>query len=268
MSATRVALTAGFNRSIPSEALAERLHRSGVTVVGVLVVSAMNLTRIRSMIRQRGLDAVIRKFCGSLASDRPHAKAALYSPVREHLKRYEIHPVGLRAWGHKHGVPICGVGDLNGDVAIRSITRWRPDAVVYTGGGILRNQFLQACPPVINAHAGPLPEIRGMNAAEWSAMLGCRSEVTVHFIDRGIDTGLAIRSIPYERASCSSVEQLRERAVVAGVEGLHDVVQSKAFEHRGLRQPPTAAPHRQCFIMAPALVEILSSRLNPTARGI
>ena len=47
----------------------------------------------------------------------------------------------------------------------------KKSTVIYSGGGILKNKFLKLASSVINAHAGPLPEIRGMNAAEWSALL-------------------------------------------------------------------------------------------------
>lgn len=257
MSRVRVVITAGHNRSAPSEALAEILHREGAIIAGVVMVSVMNPGRIRDLVRQRGIDGLVRRLTGgrSGAAHRDHR-----SPIARSLASHGIRTVGLRRWCRSRGVQLKVVPDLNAASAVRFIRDAGADVVAYTGGGILRAPFIEAAGRVINAHAGPLPEIRGMNAAEWSALLGCRSEVTVHFIDRGIDTGAAIRACPYDRSRCATVDELRESAVAAGIDGLRTVIMAREFE-RAATAVGSAKPHRQCFIMAPALLERLGASL-------
>lgn len=263
----RVIITAGLTRSVPAEALAELLHRDGVDVAGVLVVSMANLSRLLSLVRQRGLASVLRRVRTSLrpSAASPHVDTRP-DPLAEFILKHRIQPRGLRNWCRQHDIPLRVVRDLNATDAVSFVQSIAPDAVVYAGGGILRPPFITAAKRVINAHAGPLPEIRGMNAAEWSALLGARPEVTVHFIDAGIDTGLVIKAFPFDRDACRSVDELRAAAVVRGLEGLRQVIGERIFEIPS-DQPPASAPaSRQCFIMAPVLVDKLEHSLAARRR--
>lgn len=257
MNRVRAVITAGHNRSVPSELLAELLHREGVTVAGVVMVSVVNPGRIRDLVRQRGMEGIARRFRAQRAGAPHHGGR---SPLAEMLASHQVRTVGLRRWCRSRRVPLEVVPDLNTARAVRFTRDAGADVTVYTGGGILRGPFIEAAGRVVNAHAGPLPEIRGMNAAEWSALLGCRPEVTIHFIDRGIDTGATIRACTYDRSRCATVEELRESAVAAGIEGLRCVVANREFE-RVDRTTGAGPLHRQCFIMAPALLEVLGASL-------
>src|SRR5205823_2033065 len=89
-----------------------------------------------------------------------------------------------------HGAAFMRASALDSEQALAAVRALSPEFAVYLGGGILRRAFIEAAGGiVINAHQGPLPEIRGMNAVEWALFLGRTPEVTIHLIDRGIDTG-------------------------------------------------------------------------------
>lgn len=258
----RVIITAGHDRSAAAEALAELLHRDGVDVAGVLVVSVFNVSRMLALVRQRGLSEVVQRVRQAIGPRRsPASRTARPDPLARFLERHRIAPVGLRNWCRSHGTPCRIVNDLNGDEAVAFVAATDADVVAYAGGGILRTPFLNAAKRVLNAHAGPLPEVRGMNAAEWAALLGAPAEVTIHFIDAGIDTGPVVRSLAYDRDACGTVDELRSTAVVRGLEGLRGVIGERAFETSPA--PPERSPSasRQCFIMAPALVDRLQTLL-------
>jgi folate-dependent phosphoribosylglycinamide formyltransferase PurN len=74
--------------------------------------------------------------------------------------------------------------------------RSRPDVVIVSGVSILGDEFLRALDgiPVINIHCGITPRYRGAHGAFWAVVNGDWDNVgvTVHFIDRGIDTGSII----------------------------------------------------------------------------
>ncbi|MBM3874865.1 MAG: hypothetical protein FJ260_10815 [Planctomycetes bacterium] len=267
MNPARVVITASHDRSEPSEALAELLRRDGIQIEGILSVSVLNLWRFRTLVRQRGLSAVLRRAREAFTSRGAGSGAAKHDrpdPLREFLGRHGIKTRGLRRWCRLHRVPVWNVADLNSPAAIATVRAVAPDAVVYTGGGILRRQFIDAAGRVLNAHAGPLPEIRGMNAAEWAALLGERSEITIHHIDAGIDTGSVVRAYAYDCSACMSVSELRATAVVRGLEGLREVVGQLGCRE-AVQYAEDARPSRQCFIMAAAIRELLDRRL--AARG-
>lgn len=172
----------------------------------------------------------------------------------------EVPSDSVRALTRRRGIHLRRVRSLESDRSIEVVEASRADAIIYCGGGILRRRFLTASPRVLNAHAGPLPQIRGMNAAEWAFLLEEPPEVTVHVIDEGIDTGPILLAKRYDRTGLQSIQQLRDRAVATGLRALLDLVDSGGWKEPGTR--PTDEPASQCFSMAPVLVELVQRRLG------
>lgn len=253
----KLLLTAGFNRALHVVTLGELLRRGGHDVAGILVVSPFSLRRARALVRQRGRtflrDAVLR-LTGQAYADGS-------TPLKEFMKRRDISDRSLRSWARANGATYKKVSSLNAPAAVELVAAAGADGVLYGGGGILRRAFLDASGGrVLNAHSGPLPEIRGMNALEWSLMLGLDPVVTIHFIDRGIDTGVPVDVLPVPVEAGDDLATLRSKCAVLGVEGLLNNLDAL------LEKPPRserarAVASRQCFVMAPALKEILERRL-------
>ncbi|HEX2077322.1 MAG TPA: formyltransferase family protein [Longimicrobium sp.] len=253
----RVVLTAGHDRALHVVAVAELLRRRGHAVAAVLVVSPFRVSRVKALVRQRGrgfLRQAARKLAGRAA-----APSGGRDALAELLAREGVAERSLRRWAGAHGVPYHVVPDLDAPAAVRAVSG--ADGVIYGGGGILRRPFLEAARGrVLNAHAGPLPRVRGMNACEWTLLLGLSPAVTIHVIDAGIDTGGVVETIPLPVCPGDGVESLRSRAVALGVEGL---VRAAPVLLGPLPPPcPVAAPERQCFVMAPVLRDLLEARLR------
>jgi hypothetical protein len=266
----RVWLTAGFDRALPAIALAELLRRDGVEVAGLLVVSPFQLGRVRQLVRQRGLaflrPAARRLLGRGAGASADHDPA---DPLAAFVREHRIDERSLSQWARLHGIPYHSVASLNHSDTLEVVRASAADGVLYCGGGILKPAFLDAAHGrVLNAHAGPAPEIRGMAACEWAVLLGLRPSVTIHFIDDGIDTGPVVASIPVTVEPGDTIARLRNRSVVTGIEGLRREVAA-------LRRPlpprqPGAGESRQCFVLAPALADLLELRLRshaPDAAG-
>lgn len=252
----RVVLTAGFDRAPNTLALAELLRRDGHEVAAIFVVTPFRLKRLRSMVRQRGWSVVLqslpRLWRGSAGFEA--------GPLDAFLTSHRIEPTSLHRWCSAHRVPHHVVADLNADRTVRRLEKAAPDLVVYGGGGILRRPFLLAAGRcALNAHSGPLPQVRGMNACEWSLLLGVPPAVTIHKIDEGIDTGQVIERIPLIPEPDDTIERLRSKCVVLGIEGLRRAVET--CQRLPEAQAPDAARHRQCFVMAPVVRELLEWKL-------
>lgn len=263
---SRIFLTAGFDRAKNVLILAEMLNRVGFSICGVIVVTPFSVKRLYKYLQQRRLsflwDAARRLTgMGSRSGLEPDDLSQLWD-------REKPSASSLRRWCGQNGAPYLSVESLNDDEAVEFLACARPDFVVYGGGGILRKAFLEAAnQKVLNAHAGPLPEIRGMNACEWSIVLGYDPEVTIHYIDEGIDTGETLLRVPIKQRPGDTIESLRSRSVAAGVIGLFRVLTTPESSTSLSNSRASSGLSRQCFVMAPALRDVLKHRLKLGERG-
>lgn len=255
----RVGVTAGYNRSRPALLLAESMRQAGHEVL-ILVVSPFQLSRFRQLISARGRGGVVealRKIRGreSLAS------SGTGLSVSNLAREIGPCPRSLRGWASGNSADFQLVPSLNHDSTIRSLSKWNADLVLYCGGGILREGFLTSVNgPVLNAHAGPLPDIRGMNAVEWSILLDLQPAVTIHQIDAGIDTGPVLQKIPLDLHVGDTVKILRDRAVAIGIQGLLAAARELAGGRMNFLETPRPFS-RQCFSLSPVLKELLERKL-------
>jgi folate-dependent phosphoribosylglycinamide formyltransferase PurN len=263
----RLVLTAGFGRSYPTLALAELLRRRGDEVAAVIVVSALNPRRARTLLRQRGIGFITTSARRMLGRSAPRAEGRHVDPMAAFLKERRILPTTLKAWARQHDVVYRTVRDINDRHALDLIREVAPEAVLYGGGGILHEDFLTAAEGrVLNAHSGPLPEIRGMNACEWSVLLDLDPVVTIHRIDRGIDTGASVLARPVNPEPEDTIDDLRLRCAVEGVLGMLQATSD--LPEDWVERPGFRPCSRQCFIMAPAVRELTELRLTANDRRL
>lgn len=251
-----VLLTAGYDRALHSIAVADGLRKLGCPPDLILIAYPMTVARVRMILRSRGLGSVLRYLGGQGRSQTGR------SPLEEHIVASGIAERSLRAWARRWNVRCASVGDINGPGALRLVDSLKPAVTAYTGGGILRRSFLDAAGRrVLNAHSGPLPEIRGMNACEWSLLLGEPLSVTVHLIDEGIDTGAIVERIGLTPETNDTLDMVRERCIVAGIEAMVRHVHSAVGGELRTEAAKPFTRHRQCFVLAPVLRSLLLRRL-------
>ena len=249
-----ICLTSGFDKALHVIATAELLRRQNVEVKGIFVVSPYSFRRLRSYVRQRGA-----KFIVNAAKRLTGLNGQQKNLVDEFLRENEIRETSLKKWATKHGVSYHSASTLNDAQTVDSLRLHDPDWVVYGGGGIVKQNFIDAVEgKILNSHAGPLPAVRGMNAFEWSILLDQAPHVTIHLINRGIDTGGIIKQIPIPIFQGDCVNIIRSRYTVIGVRELVNTVLN----------PPTTLPpanrpiSRQCFMLTPAMHELLQLKLD------
>lgn len=256
----KLVITAGFDGSVPALALCALLKRSGHCIDAVLVVTPFSLQRLRAMLKQRGIQG-LSKLVSKLL---PLKKFSAELSLKNILLDNDVPFRSLKAWCKASEVDYVLVNNLNSPRSINKVKQSNPDVVLYAGGGILKSSFIKAAKhKIVNNHSGPLPEVRGMNAVEWSILLGYEPTITIHLIDRGIDTGEIISRKSLLVAKGDTIESIRDKAVISGVlevvrlfDGLNDVSELTKEKNRG------GAVGRQCYIMAPALRELLRKKLK------
>jgi len=250
-----ILLIAGYDRAPHAIAVAEGMRRAGCSVDQIIIAYPLTIARARAILRRHGAAAVLRYLRGERSEQ-------VRSPLRAYIEAQGIVDISLSAWARRFGIPCTRVGDINGERAVRCIQHQRPQLTLYTGGGILRRPVIEAAGRrILNAHSGPLPVIRGMNACEWSLLLGEPLSVTLHLVDEGVDTGAIIAKRRMAVRQGDTVEMLRQKCIVAGIQLMVEHAARAVAGELSLAKEADAASQRQSFVMAPALRELLAQRL-------
>ncbi len=88
-----------------------------------------------------------------------------------------------------HGDKLIFPASLSDEISPSYVQANKVDMIVCFGyARILRSEVLKTV-TAVNVHPGLLPENRGPNPHLWSALGYARRGVTVHFVDKGVDTG-------------------------------------------------------------------------------
>lgn len=258
----RIAVTAGFDKSLPALLMADRLRADGHEICSVVVVSPYSIKRVRDMLLTRGVSGVKKALSKMLKGVESNSTGP--NPLQTLKQTQQLQTGSLKAWCTEHGVGYHVVKSINDESAVSAISASQADMLVYGGGGILRKALIESVNgQVINPHAGPLPEIRGMNAIEWATLLGERQTVTVHLIDTGIDTGRLISETPVPAQAGDDIDTLRASAVATGVCALTDALKDiNSPAEIKTQDNPGATAGRQCYPMSQVSTELLSIKLN------
>ena len=166
--------------------------------------------------------------------------------------------------GRRFGFPVHITRDVNADDAIAKVREWNADALIYSGGGILRSRLLRATPVgVLNMHIGLLPEVRGMSCPEWSLLTGVPLGVTIHLIEEGIDTGpvLLRRELPRQDTP-STIRTVRDRLTALGVDMVVEAVDGLAKGTLAPVEQSRRAEDLQHFVIHGALTALAQRRLD------
>lgn len=256
----RIVITCGYPTSLHAIALIEMAKRQGHTVLCCLAASLFNWKRIHRELRQNGFGYLRAKIQNRLVV-KPHHPDPELDDIKGFLASNKIGFTGVREACQSVGAGFMIVPDLNHGKVLTYLDRVQPDLIIYAGGGILRRQFL-AIPKIgtLNAHSGPLPHFRGMNAVEWTVFYGINPMITIHFIDPGIDTGPILERVPVKMDEGDTLAKVRGKTIVLGVQS---ILKTLPILESGNYQPVIQDPKggRQFFRMAPELAALVEMKL-------
>lgn len=256
----RIVITCGYPTSLHAIALIEMATRQGHTVLCCLAASLFNWKRIRRELRQNGFGYLRAKIRNRLMVKPYHPDPEL-DCIKEFMASHKIGFTSVREACAAVGADFLTVPDLNHRKVLAYLNQVQPDLIIYAGGGILRRPLL-ATPKIgtLNAHSGPLPHFRGMNAVEWTVFYGINPMITIHFIDPGIDTGPILERVPLKVDEGDTLVKVRGKAIVLGVQS---ILKMLPVLESGNYQPITQEPNggRQFFRMAPELAALVEMKL-------
>lgn len=249
--------------SLYTSTVTEMLIRRGKVIQAIFVRRLLNPSRFGSEYRRDG-SRLIAKVWRKL-----FLRQAAYQGDGENIvrfrKRLGLSAERLSQISQTDTIPIISCNDLNDEKVLKGLENIKPDLVVFTGGGLIRQPVLdRAGNGVLNCHMGLLPEFRGMDVVEWPILMKRPDQVgiSVHFMDRGVDTGdiLSVKKIP--PISGETIPQLRDRMEPAMCQFLVDTC-CDFLDGKATRTPQSPTAGRQYFKMHATLNEIAQAKLRP-----
>jgi peptidoglycan/xylan/chitin deacetylase (PgdA/CDA1 family)/folate-dependent phosphoribosylglycinamide formyltransferase PurN len=221
----RVAFLVGSDNASTRLSIEAVCRSPGVEPVGVLLDTEVDsfkrrLKNLSRNIRKNGWGYLIfrpleasRRITDTAVENAAVSRAEIMKVLREAFPERCFSLADLAA---KYGMKVHAVGSLNGANAARVLGECDADLGIVMGTRILKpGTFGVPRMGCVNLHKGRVPEYRGMPPGFWELYDGASSAgVTVHFIDKGLDTGdiVATSTVPIVGTDTpdSLVEKLHE----------------------------------------------------------
>ncbi|MCD6117676.1 hypothetical protein J7K93_11720 [bacterium] len=122
-------------------------------------------------------------------------------------------------------IPLYFVNKFNSTECEVLLDELGPDLIIIASAPILKPEiFSKASIGCINAHPGWLPRYRGIGANAYALLNGDKPGITVHFIDKGIDTGSIIIRETININKGDTIARINDRAVARGAELVTQVI--------------------------------------------
>lgn len=257
-----IVVTAGHDRSLGTIALISKLVEDGHNITDVIVVKTFRFSRFAAYLKQFGFKTVFAKFTSHYLQTGNSYLNAETIPIQNYLKSRQITHTSISTYCRTLSIPFFLTESLSSSKTVQRNRITNPDLVIYSGGGILTQEFIStSINGVLNAHSGPLPQIRGMNAIEWSIVEGLKPTTTIHLIDRGIDTGNVLSAEPIPENHEDTIYDLRGKAIPHNIALLSKVVNSfDQYNKNAVAQ--NIADGRQYFVMHRLMKECLQEHLK------
>jgi len=140
------------------------------------------------------------------------------SPAERATLREEFFP-GSAPVAYVREVPCVSVANINDPACIELVRRSSPDVIVVCGTSVVRPEVFTLAPRgALNIHTGITPEYRSADPIFWALYNNERDKVgvTIHFVDRGIDTGPIIHQESVPLYSDDSLAKIAARCIRRG----------------------------------------------------
>ena len=140
--------------------------QQGVKINAIVVRKLNNPTRLVFEYQRDGV-RLVRKVIRKLLLRRRAYPPEKLETISAFMTVNNIQSRSVVELSKNRHIPLLFCGDLNDPPVQQLLHDQNPDLVVFTGGGLIRQEVLQAA-GVVNCHMGVLPLYRGMDVVEWA----------------------------------------------------------------------------------------------------
>lgn len=241
-----------------------------VELVGVYSLKMWSLRRFYSELKRLGsrfLIKIWRRYFSVPDSEKTSDKAF------ELLKNKGLENETLESLCSRHNVPFEYFNDPNDNDTIDFLNEKNPDIILSIGSEILKEKFLNVPKiGVLNVHMGILPDYRGIGVTEWPILESGSLDkveigITLHLIDKGVDTGPIILKKNIDIDTKDTIEKIEDKFLPNMVEAMLTGV--KLARDGKLRSITKDQPikGKQYYFLHPRLKRKVSEKLSIFLNG-
>ena len=143
--------------------------------------------------------------------------------------------------------------DINHPDLINFINKNREEYYIFTGGGILKNEILNAGVKFVHLHPGLAPKYKGSTCFYYSIINEGSAGVTAFIMDEGLDTGDIIYQKTFEKPQHKFLDEVYDPYIRS--ETLVDVTSQNLFYRQDFKKQNSHVGETY-FIIHPVLKHI------------
>jgi len=268
----RVVVLAPIDNSLYSLLVAHRcLQEPGVELCGIVLRRVFSHQRVKSEYRREGVRLLKKVWLKGILGNQRDDRLGEEDSLTALAQSLGLEVRSLVKLAHRRQILLARVGEINGPRAVSFLEKIRPDLVLFTGGEIIRQPILERSGMgVFNLHMGILPSYRGMDVLEWTILEGRHTDIglglTLHFMDRGVDTGDILLQRKVNLRKGDTLEGIRRRLEVAMVDLMMQGVRA-ARDGKLNPIPQRQEEGKQFFVMHPRLRKAARDKLTEILSG-
>jgi formyltetrahydrofolate hydrolase len=186
-------------------------------------------------------------------------------PILKITSRKRINDLNIKFDFNYDAIPqikIKNVKSVNSVETIEALQQLEPDVILVAGTRIISNKVLSSVrSKFINIHAGITPLYRGVHGAYWALINNDIKNmgVTVHFVDKGIDTGAILHQ---ERISITTQDNFCTYPLIqlgVGVSNLNKILPDILYDNFSLNDVNNDSKGNLWY--HPTLIQYLINRI-------
>lgn len=239
----------------------ELLLRRNITIQSV-IIKRFTIKRFKEEFSRDGL-RLIKKIWKKLILKRNAYEQTNFENIISFRSKLNINLKNVNELV-KSNTEILNVDDINSKQVENMLRKFKPDLVVFTGGGLIKENILNVSGKgVVNCHMGILPMYRGMDVIEWPILHEDWNNIgiTIHFMKRGVDTGDILKTHHISVNRGEDIKKLRLRFEPIMVKQLVKTVDD-LLNNKIKPKKQNIEDGKQFFVMSKTLIDVAEKKLS------